>query len=147
MHLHVTVRAQHYIFWLDIAMNDPRSVSSGKCCRYLNSDVQSVRDGKRSSGQLIAQGYPLDVLHRDEVAAAFGSQFVNNTDVRMIEGGGGKRFLFKTSYPLRVSRELLGNEFEGDLAAQFCVFGEIDLAHSTRPQRAQNRVRTNLLTG
>jgi hypothetical protein len=81
------------------------------------------------------------------MSPAFGyPQLVNNTDIRMIEGGSCECFLFKALHPAGIACELWGNQLESDLAAQLLIFGEIDVAHTARAQWAQDRITAYFLT-
>src|SRR5580704_838948 len=76
------------------------------------------------------QGHAIQVLHGDEGLVAMPADFVDGANVRVIERGRGPGFAAKTLQRLRIAREVIGQEFEGDEAAEFGVFGFIDYAHA-----------------
>ena len=50
-------------------------------------------------------------------------------------------------YAVRISGEVTGNEFEGDLTTEVLVVCEIDLAHSAHAERTENLEAPDLLSG
>src|SRR5207244_1687717 len=100
-HLHVAVTPQHYVFGLDVPMNDPGGMRSGE----RGSDLRSDMDG-RGGRQLraidsLAQRFAFDEFGGDEMLAVAFADFVNGDDVGMIERGGRARFLLEAAHPYR----------------------------------------------
>ena len=45
--------------------------------------------------------------------------------------GGGACLLNKALLSFFIAGEIAGQKFQGDLASEFCVFGEVNLSHSS----------------
>jgi hypothetical protein len=58
----------------------------------------------------------------------------------MVEGRGRPRFLLEPRQAIRVPRELGGQYFQGQLAAQPRVFGKIDLSHPARAEFVEDAI-------
>ena len=50
-------------------------------------------------------------------------------------------FAAEARQPFRISRELIGEGLDGDVAAEFAIVGAINLAHAARPQQGQDAIR------
>ena len=67
--------------------------------------------------------------HDDERLAVAFVNFVDSSDVRMIQGGACFGFTLETTEGLRIFGDIIGQELQGDKAAQFDVFGLVDDTH------------------
>jgi hypothetical protein len=85
---------------------------------------------QRLSGDQMLQGHAIQKLHGDERLLAMFADFVDGANVGMIERRCGARFAAKAFERLRVARQFIGQELEGDEAAEFGVFGLVDHAHA-----------------
>ena len=81
-----------------------------------------------------------NVLHRDKRAAIGFIDVENRRDVGMLDGSGGPGFLDESLLAVFVLSKVLGEEFEGDLALQLGVLGEVDRAHATLPDLLEDFV-------
>ena len=63
-----------------------------------------------------------------------GSDVVNLTNVRMIQGRHGTRFLLESPAPVGVGGERFRQHLESDVAVQPCVPSAVDVAHPTRAE-------------
>jgi hypothetical protein len=72
--------------------------------------------------------------------AAVLADFVEGTDVGMIDGGGGAGFPFEAFARHAVAGRFLREKFEGDFAAKFQVLGALDDAHATAAEFVDNPV-------
>ena len=73
----------------------------------------------------------VDVLHHQVVRA----DVMQRADMRMIQCGNGARFLLKALHVLFIKN------LDSDRAAKACVFGAVDLSHSSRPDHRKDFVR------
>src|SRR6202050_5190129 len=76
------------------------------------------------------EGLPLEKLHGDEGTPFEFTNIVNDADIGVIEGGGGTRLAMEALDGLGVLRNVIGEEFEGDVAAEAGIFGFVDHAHT-----------------
>ena len=63
----------------------------------------------------------------------------------MIEGRGGLGFAAETFERLAVLREVVGKKLEGDEAAEACVLGLVDHAHTAATELLDDPVMGNSL--
>ena len=66
---------------------------------------------------------------------------VDGDDVRVIEGGGGLRFLDEPAAAVSIRQAIGGQHLDGHLATQPRVAGAIDLAHAAGAERRDDFVR------
>ena len=78
----------------------------------------------------VLQGQAVQKLHGDERLLAVFADFIDGADVRVVESGRGVSLAAKAFESLRVLRKILGQEFEGDEAAEFSVLGLVNHAHA-----------------
>src|SRR5258708_37466004 len=81
---------------------------------------------------LLAQRSAIDKLHGDEVHTVTLADFMDGSDVRMIERRRGCRFLFEAPYSILIRREVSRKNLQRDLAVQARVLGQINFAHAAR---------------
>jgi hypothetical protein len=72
---------------------------------------------------------------------------VNLTDVRVIQGRHGLRFLLEATHAIGVCRERLGKHLDRDVTTQTRVARAIHLAHSAGPERGINHIPAEGCTG
>src|SRR3954452_659006 len=64
-HLHVSVRPEHDVLRLDVAMDNSRVVSSGECTCHLNGDVNSFNQLHSAVRQMLTQRLAFDQFAGD----------------------------------------------------------------------------------
>jgi hypothetical protein len=69
------------------------------------------------------EGLPLQQFHGDERSPISLVDFVNRTNVRVVQGGRSFGFPLKTAESLCVVGKLIRKELQGDMATQPQVFG------------------------
>ncbi len=72
----------------------------------------------------------MDQLHGDEGHSLGFVDLVDDGDVRMLECGGGLRFLHEPALAIGVGHQLRRQDLEGDLAVQPHVDGAVDDPHA-----------------
>ena len=72
--------------------------------------------------------------------------FENGADVGMAQSGGSTSFAAKTLQRCSVSREIVGQKFQGYEATEFDVFGFVDDSHSAAAEFLDNPVVRDGLT-
>src|ERR1700736_4561905 len=80
------------------------------------------------------QRHAFQILHSDERMVAVFADFVDGANIGMIQGGSGTSLTTKSFERLRVSRQFIGQEFEGDEAAKLGVLGLVHDAHAAATQ-------------
>ena len=71
-------------------------------------------DVERPPGDAMLQRHAVEKLHGDEGLAIVLSDLVDGADVGMIERRGRLRFALKAGERLRIARDFVGQEFQGD---------------------------------
>jgi hypothetical protein len=79
---------------------------------------------------LLAQRNAVDELHGDEIHAIAFTNFIDMSDVRMIQSRRGFRLLGKAPHPILIAGEFGGKYFQRHLAIEFRILRQIHLAHS-----------------
>src|SRR5262249_20501453 len=145
-HLHISVRPEHDVLRLDVAMNNSRLVSGGERTRDLDSDVDSFTQLYRSAGQTLTQRLAFDQFAGDIMNRAILADLVNGQDVWMIEPYYCVRFLLKPLQVLRIASKTYGQQLECGLAARDNIGGQINFAHPAGADSLGNFVVTERLT-
>src|SRR5262249_9491773 len=99
---------------------------------------------KSGAGHPLAQRLTVNELVRDEVYAFDLSNLVNSDYVRVIEGGGRMRLLYKTPDPAFIRGEMRGEQLERDLASETRILREVNLPHPARSEDGENLVVADL---
>ncbi len=98
--LDLPARGDHYILGLDVAVNDAARMRFGQCFGRLDSDIDDFSRSQRFVLKLGPERHAVDVLHDDERRVSLFVDFMNSTDVRMIECSSG--FCFSEQPLLRL---------------------------------------------
>src|SRR5947208_6166173 len=133
--LGVVVACDHYVVWLEIAMDDAGRVSFGQTFSNLPEVFQKFAQRSLVAVNLVAQRDSIDKLHRDEVSALTLTNFINVRDVRMIECRRGCCLLIKAPHPILIRGNLGRKNLQRDFAVQSRVFRKIHLTHSARAEQ------------
>ncbi len=96
----------------------------------MYSRVEKQIQLERASGDAFAKRLTFEELHGDEGAAFVFADFVDGTDVGMVEGGGGAGFALEALKGLAIVSESLGQKLQCDMAAEAEVFSLEYLAHA-----------------
>ncbi len=86
------------------------------------------------------QSYPVKKFHGNESLAIFLANVVNSADIGMIQRGSGLGLALKTSQGLRVTGDLVRQEFQGHKTVQPGVFGLVNDAHAAATELLDNAV-------
>ena len=73
--------------------------------------------------------------------------FINRADIGMVQGGCAASFAAEAFDRRRVPRQLLRQEFERHVPAEFEIFRLVDHAHTADPQALQNAIVGHHLAG
>ena len=128
------VAPHHHVLGLDVAMHKPRAVRRRERRRDLKRDVDKVRDSQRAGVDGFAQRRAIDELRRDEVDVLGVADFIHRDDVRMIQGRGRARFVFKPASESSIEEQLGRQDLQRDASSQRRVRRAIDLAHAARSE-------------
>src|SRR5215510_13327950 len=88
----------------------------------------------------LAQRLAFDKLADDVMRAISFADLVNRQDVWVVERGGRFRFVFESSYAIRIFCEGGGQYFERDLAFESGILGQEDFSHPATAEQADDLV-------
>ena len=92
------------------------------------------------SGDEVLERLAIEKFHGDVAPTVMLANFVDSADVGVIERGGGAGFTTEAFEGLRVAIEIFREEFKGDKAAEFGVFGLVHNAHTPTAEFFQDAV-------
>ena len=94
-------------------------------------------------GDQVLQRHAIQELHGDEHAAVFFADVINGADVGMVQRRSGLRLAPEAFQRLRVLRDVVGQELEGDETVQARVLGLVDHAHAAAAELSEDAVVRN----
>src|ERR1035441_6881652 len=115
---------------LDVAVYD----ASGMGGIQRVCDVDTQRENQLglhgTSGNVMFQRQAVEKLHGDEHFAVLIVNFVDGTNVRVVQCGGGLGFALEAAERLRVFAYVVRQEFERDKATDFDILSLVDDTHA-----------------
>ncbi len=131
--LHAVVLVHQDILGLEVPVDDPLSVRRRQRAGRLHCNVEQFLGGQRSVRENLPQALSLHQLHRDvrdgSLPGGMIANFVDDDDVRMVKSRGRARLLLESLQCFTVTRPGLGQDFNGDFAAQPAVPRSIHISH------------------
>jgi hypothetical protein len=124
----------HSPFVETYAVRDPAVGDGGESIGHLGGDLHGLALRKFSRG---AQGLAVHQFADDEIF----SHVVNADDVGVVQSGNGLGFLLEALEAPGVVSEIVGQDFDSDVAIEARVAGLVDLAHPTRADGREDFVR------
>src|SRR5678816_202902 len=76
----------HDVLWLDVAMDDARTVSGGKRAHHLNCDIDNFPELQRCNLHASPKCLALDQFSDDKIQGINLFDLVDRDDVGMVEG-------------------------------------------------------------
>ena len=125
---------------LDVAVNNALAVRGLQSFGDFDGEREQAFDVHGTAGDAMLQGYAVQKFHGNERLLAVLADFVDGADVGMIESRGGACLAAEALQRLRVARHFVGQEFEGDEAAEVGVFGLVDDAHAAAAELVDDAV-------
>ncbi len=130
---------------LHVAMDDAGLVRRGERTGGLDGVLERQRHWHRRLADQRIERAAVHELHRDERHLAGGVDVVDVDDVRVVERGGGLRFLDEAALAVGVRARGGRQDLDGDGAVQARVDGAIDGAHAAFADLGDDRVVRKLL--
>ncbi len=125
---------------LDVAVNDSLGVRGVEAVRDFDAGVEEFGDFDGPAVDAVLERLAFEKFHGDERAALEIADVVDGADVWMIERGCGARFTAETFDGLGVLRNVIGQKFQRDTAAEARVLRFVYDAHSAAAQFFQHGV-------
>ena len=138
--LRIAVLGDHYVFGLQVAMDDAGGVGLGEPVGGLREVLEQLFQFEELTMNLEMQGRAADVLHRDVMRDILGicgvelslTDLVDGYDVRMVQRRSGFCFTDESAHAIRIGHQSGGKNLQRDGAIQPGVGGFVDLAHAAR---------------
>ncbi len=125
---------------LDVAVHDAMGVGGIKRVGDLDTEVQQLGQGQWTFRDALPERHAVQKLHRDKAPALRLTDFVNHTDVGMIQGRCGPRFPAESFQYRWVLGHEVGQKFERHQAAQLGVLSFVNHTHPAAPQLLDDAV-------
>src|SRR5882724_5630224 len=115
-------------------MNHPVFVRFGKPIRNLLGNRKCVFDSKHPPSETCLQRFCFVKSHRDEwLAVSCGANFVDRTDVGMVQNGRGASLEQETLLGVRLRREVRRKELQRDMPPETLVACLMNEPHGASP--------------
>src|SRR4029077_15531821 len=111
-HFHVSVRPEHDVLRLDVAMDNAGLVGGSERTHDLDHDVNSFTQRHSPTAQTLPQCLAFDQFTRDVVDGLILADLVNRQNIWMVKADYGARFLLKALQAFGVAGKARGEEFE-----------------------------------
>ena len=108
--------------------------------RDLRRDGERLVDGNRPPCDASIETLTVDEFEHEELRVVGFVQTVNGADVRMVQRGENLGFTAESREALRVVREGVGQDLEGDITTELRIACTIDLAHAAHAESGLNFV-------
>ena len=128
-------------------MHDPRAVRGVEGARDLDRNCQHLVERQRAVAETIGERLAFEILHDEKIGEVLPTDVMERADVRVRELGDRAGFTLETLAELRVSRESLRKDLDGDDAIESRVARFVDLAHAAGPQGGEDLVRAEADAG
>ena len=146
-HLHRAVAADLDVGRFQIAMDDALLVRRFERFGDLSGDRQRLIDWDRAIGDPLGQIVALDQFHDEGVVASRLLDRIDAGDVWMIQGRERLGLALEPRQALEISRECVGKDLDGDVAAERRVGGSVHLPHAPFADRRSNFVDAEVCAG
>ena len=138
--LGMTALGHEDVRWLDVTMNDTRRVGSIQRVSDLNSQRQYLVGLHWLATDAVLERYAIEKLHCDKAPSILLANFVDGTNIWMVQGGSSPCLPTKALQRLCVSGQFIGEELQGDESTKLSILGLVDHTHSTTANFLDNAV-------
>jgi hypothetical protein len=116
----------------DVAMNDLLRVRGGQAVGYCGSNFGGFAPGESFAAEALTQGLAFEQFRYGVASTVAQADIVEDQNVRMSQRRHGFGLVFETDQGGGIIGEMLGEDFDGDVATQPGVPRTIYLAHTAR---------------
>src|ERR1039458_928883 len=131
---------------LDVAVHDARRVRGIQRVGDVDTQRQNQLGFHGTSGDAMFQHHAVEKLHGDEHFAVLIVNFVDGTNVRVDQCGGGLGFAVEAAERLRVFAYVVRQEFERDKATDFDILSLVDDTHAATAELLDDAIVRDGLT-
>ena len=115
---------------LDVTVNDAFRMGCVQRVCQFDTKLHDLFGGKRVARDPVGERHAREQLHGNERFAFVFVHFEDSADVGVVQGRGGARLAPETTESLGVVNHIVRQEFQGDEAVEFGVFGFVDHTHA-----------------
>ena len=137
--------SRSYVRRLDVPVDDALRMCRVESIGNLDAQIEYCVDLQGFAIDHVPERLPLQQFHRDEGSPIDFIDFIDRTDVRMVQGGRSLRLPLETAESMYVVGEFVGKELQGDVATEFQVFGFKNYPHTATADLAVDAVMRNRL--
>ena len=145
-YLHPAIGGQKNVSGLYIAMNDSFGMGGSQALRDPGSELGRLTPRQRTAAEAFAQGLAFKQFGDDVVNFLLRPNVVQDQNVGVGQCRDGQRLAPKPGQRLRVIRQMLGKNFNGDIAIQASIAGAIHFAHAARANGRNKLIRAEAST-
>ena len=121
----------HHVGRLHVPVDDPQPVGGLETSGELQRDVQGFGDLHRAAAETLLQGLTLVIGHRQERPAGLRlAHLQDRADVGMVQSGCGTGLHHESLSSTRVTRQVRGQELQGDRTVETGVDRLVHDAHT-----------------
>jgi hypothetical protein len=125
---------------LDVAMDDALGVGGVEGVGDFEGDFEEGVEVEGVAVDAMLKGGAVEILHGDEGLAVLFADVVDGADVGVVQGGGRLGFAFEAGEGLGILGDVVGEEFQGDVAVKARVLGFVDNAHAAATELFEHAV-------
>jgi hypothetical protein len=124
----------------DVPMDDPFGVGGIEPVGDLDGQVEDFISAQRLSPDAMFERVALQELHGDEAPPFVLVDVIDGADVGMVQGRSRLGFTLESLQRVAVSRQLFGQELQGNGAPEAGVLGLVDHTHAAPAELLQDPV-------
>jgi len=138
--------ADQNVLRLNVAMQDPGVVRCRQTVGYSRQQLHHLAPTPRLCAQPVSQRAAIDVFRYHVLASFEFAGIVDRNNVRVIQGGRQSSLNLEAASRGQVC-QIVGKNFDRNLATEFGIPSPVDLAHAARADRREDLVEAELTAG
>src|ERR1041384_89304 len=127
-------------------MDDAGFVRRIECGQHLNTNVEDLRELESLAMNEVSQRLAVDEFSGEKRQSIDFTKLKNRQNIRLVQRRRDFCFLSEALHASLVLRDVRRKHFQRNCAIESRVAREINFAHAARAERAENDVRTKLLS-
>src|SRR5262249_9496665 len=129
---------------LQIAMDDPLVMCRFEGFTDTLRNVQSFIERDRAAAETFGQRLAFDKFQHEEARAVSFLEIIDARDIWGIERRDHLGFMLESLEAVRIGREFIRQDLDGDFALELRVARPVDLSHAAFTEKADDFMRTEL---
>src|SRR5262245_15814317 len=127
-------------------MNDTLLVSSFEGFTDVPANMENLFNRNRTTLNALSESLAFDQLEHEKSCTFRFLEIVDRSDIGVVQGCENFGLSLKPAHPICVARELIGQDFDRNVALQFRIARTIHLTHSALTEKGRNFERTKSCT-